>query len=162
MKNKRFFLVVAVVFLCGFFSVSEAEAQRRVRITEVDDINLGTWAGSSLSGDDPVCVYDQDGDQNYRVRITDNSTITPSNFRLENAARTAEIPFTVYWGETPSPGTTLVTDGNELNASGANTSSQTCGGGDSANFKVDLNNSDLAAVPAGTYSSRLTLRVRKD
>lgn len=140
-----------------FVSSLAFAAADKVRITNVADINLGNWTMSSMTGNDPVCVYHNNGISTYRVTATDNSTLTPSGFYLQNAGATAQIAYAVRWGNTPSPGTIPLADGVTLPASGANTANSNCGGGDSANFKIDINNSDLAAVPSGTYTATITL-----
>jgi hypothetical protein len=128
-----------------------------VRIVEVDNINLGTWGMTSMTGNDAVCVYRSNNNVNYTVNATDNSIITPSAFYFEDTtAHTSQIPFTLNWSNTTSPGTLALSDGVTRSATGANITSSNCGGGDSANFKIDVNNSAMAGVPAGTYKTTIT------
>lgn len=159
MKKKYFFATLCALSVL-LFSVEAFCQVNRVRIMEVDDLNLGNWPYSSMTGNDPVCVYRNNGINTYQTTVTDNSTISPATFNLENATRTAQIPYQLYWGNTPAPGTILLADGVTLPASGANITASNCGGGDSANFKVTINNSDLAAVPSGTYTATVTMVVR--
>ncbi len=153
---KKITLLIAAFYMLMSGPAFSAPGDK-VRISEVNDINLGNWALSSMSGNDPVCVYRNNSIPTYKVTATDNSTITPGNFYLQNAAATAQIRYSLNWGATPAPGAIPLADGVQLSTTGANLLQSSCNGGDSANFKVDINNSDLAAVPAGTYTATVTL-----
>jgi len=125
------------------------------------NLNLGTWAQSSMTVNDPVCIYRQTGGNAYRVTPSDNSTLIVTGFYMQNTGGTYSLPYSAYWGNTSAPGTIPMADTIPLNTTGANTVSQTCAsGGISANLRIDLANSDLAAVPAGTYRTTVTLVVQ--
>ena len=145
------------IFMAAFLALhpQAALAADNVRITEVDNINLGTWNISSVTGNDAVCVYRSAGGNTYKITATDNSTIIPGGFYLENGSN--KILYSLTWGNTPTPGSTVLNDGIQANASGAHTTSSSCGGGDTANIKVDINNSAMAGVPAGTYKATVTM-----
>jgi len=161
MKTKYSLPALLFFTLCLMAAAAYAVATQ-VRITKMTNVALGTWAFSSMTGNDDVCVYTNGGaDTSYHVTGTDNSTIMPAILALENAAFTWQIPYAAFWNNTVGPGgTTAMPDGVLIAATGANTASQPCGGGSDANYRIDVNNSDLAAVPAGTYSATLTLVVR--
>ena len=154
---KRFFRSAFIIIVVCLFSHVAFTAATKVRIMEADNISFGTWAQSSVSGNDPVCVYRNDGVSTYNITATDDSTITPGGFYLENSMHTNQVAYAVTWGNTPSPGSTVLSDGSTAAASGANTASSTCAGGDSANFKIDITNSALAAVPPGVYTATITM-----
>jgi len=150
-----------VAALSLFISVPAFTAPgTKVKISDLNDLDLGNWNFSSMTGNDPVCVYRNDGTNTYQVMATDDSTIAPASFALENTGRTAQIPYALYWSNTAAPGTTQLNDGVNSAASGADTSSSNCSGGDTANFKVSINNSDLAAVPSGTYTATVSLTIQ--
>jgi hypothetical protein len=152
--------VVLLGFLFCFPAHQGNTAPPLVDITSMSDFNLGTWDMSSdMTGNDPVCVYNTRA-TTYRVTATDNSTISPGEFRLENATGTAQLPYTVKWGETASPGTTVLQDGVAYSATGANMVSQTCGSGElSANLGITVAAADIQTLPAGTYTATVTVGV---
>jgi hypothetical protein len=156
MTRKRINSLLLLFVVC-MIPYTVIAAVTKVRIMEVDNISLGTWAYSSMTGNDAVCAYRNDGVGTYHITATDDSTITPGGFYLQNAADTQKIAYSLLWGNTPSPGSTSLADGVQASGSGANTSSNNCSGGDSANLRVDINNSALAAVPNGTYTATVTL-----
>jgi len=151
-------LLFALCLLVAAQSPAFAAKPDKVRITSVADLNLGNWPSASMSGNNAACVYNS-ADTSYHVTATDNSTIKPSGFYLQNAGATAKILYSLYWGNSSSPGAIPMGDGVRISATGAATASQSCNGGTNANYKVTINNSDLAAVPAGTYTATITLSV---
>ncbi|MCE9507022.1 MAG: hypothetical protein K8R48_01735 [Alphaproteobacteria bacterium] len=154
--------LVFLVFLSCFPFHEGQAAPPLVRITGIDDLNLGTWdVSSDMTGNDPVCVYNTRA-ATYRVTATDNSTIEPGQFRLENTERTVQIPYTVQWAETASPGTGTVElqDGVVYGAGGANTLDETCRSGElSANLGITVAAVDMQTLPAGTYTATVTIGV---
>lgn len=130
------------------------------RLTNMNDINLGTWLGSTMTGNDPVCVYKSPtGNARYGVTGTDTSTITPGAFRLQNGANTVEIPYTVSWNQANTPGGSNLTDGASLTRDNADRSSQTCSGGTNANFRITVDNANIINKPSGVYTTTLTFVV---
>src|ERR1035437_162496 len=108
MTIKRFFrssFIIIVVCLLSHGAFTEAVT--KLQISEVNEISFGTWNLSSVSANDPVCVYKDDGITTYHINATDNSTIAPAGFYLENSAKTKQVAYTVTWGNTPSPGSTV-------------------------------------------------------
>jgi hypothetical protein len=151
--------IIMLAVLLTVFHVSASHAT--VRITNMNDIALGSWNGSSSpTGNDAVCVYKSTANGSYTVTGTDNSTITAAQFRLENAAHTVEIPYTINWSSTSSPGAGLMTDGTGFGATGANKTSQTCAGGRDANFKIDVTAASLNNKPAGSYTATVSFLVQ--
>ena len=133
-----------------------------VRITDMDDFAFGSYSGSgALEADDNICVY-HNGDGNYKVTITDDTTGSPSGFAVEGPL--GDIPMEVKWNDAPSTtGSTLITYGVALAATNANTESENCAtGGLSANMQVDLAEANIQAAPAGAYSSTIVVLVEPD
>ncbi len=120
-----------------------------VRISNLNDIALGTYAGVNMTGSDPVCVY-RNITGNYA--ITANSTNGTGVFQL-NDAGTSTIPYAVTWGGT------AVTDNTALTTqTGASTTSTTCGGGTNVTVAVNVLATDIeAATATGTHSDVLVL-----
>jgi hypothetical protein len=155
--NARIFFSL-IPFLFATFHSAYAQ---NMRISNMNDINLGTWTpATAMTGNDPVCVYRSSGGDKYSVTGTDNSTLTPAQFRLQNSAGTVEIPYTVKWSNTAAAGTLAMTDGSALNASNADRKSQSCTSGLKANFRIDVTAAALSGKPAGTYTTTVRFVVR--
>lgn len=130
------------------------------RVTSLADINFGTYSGTgALSGNQDICVFTNDATRNYRIMLTDNTTMSPSAFSVQNSGATTSIPFSVRWnGTTGTTGNTLVTYNTPLAVGGANVQSTDCSiGGKSANIAIDFLAADLQMVPSGLYSSTITV-----
>lgn len=136
------------------------------RITGLAAFAFGTrniGDGDADSNDD-VCIF-HNGDGSYKVNITDDSTGgTGAGFNVENAGDSAVISYNVFFNDvTGTVGEAAITDGtNSAAQSGANTASQTCGGGNSANIHVVIPGANLDAAAAGAYDSELTIVVDAD
>lgn len=157
-------IFMLVLFLASLTILSPSTAfAQQFKISNMDDINLGTWVpATAMTGNDSVCIYKSIiGNTNYKVTGTDNSTITPTQFRLQNAANTVEIPYTVNWSNTSSPGTNLLTDGTVFNTNNAVKTSLTCAGVMNANFKIDVTAANLDMKPAGTYTATVSFLINK-
>jgi hypothetical protein len=130
-----------------------------VSITDVQNLNLGTFTGSGdLSADDSVCVYTNLPAATYKITASGNGD--DSAFTIKSVSDVT-IPYEVYWNDQPSPGGTELTSGlASATQSGANTSSQTCDGdGNNANFRVRILEEHLAASPPAVYTGTLSLLV---
>ena len=148
--DKLFTLLFVLIPSVGLTAASQ------FRIQGVADLDLGSRNYSSLSANEPVCVYRSDN-SNYKVRALSDASI--SGFYLEDPWGSANIPFSVMWGNTAAAGTNALSEGVNFSATGANTRSTSCNGGSNANIKLVVNNSGMAAVPAGTYTTVMTVTV---
>jgi len=146
-----------------FFVVLCARAgwAQQYQVSNLNDINLGSWSGSgNMTGNDPICVYKSSGGSAaFGVTGTDNSTITPGSFMFENAARTVQIPYALRWSNTATAGTGAMSDGVRRAGTGANRTSTTCGGTPNKNFSILVTSTNLPSVPAGTYTTTVSLMV---
>jgi hypothetical protein len=125
-----------------------------VRITGVGNLDFGNYTGGSApSLYEPVCVYTNDASGNYKV--TARGTGASYAFTVDDG-NGHTIPYSVSWDDF-SATISLSPDTASTTRSGANTSSQTCGGGNSARFQVSFTASALLSKPAGTYTGTLTL-----
>lgn len=128
-----------------------------VRITGLTDINLGTYAGVDVSGTDALCVYrNVTGD--YSITAGSTNTDAVGTFKLKGAGADY-IPYSVDW--THSGGTVALTEGTQdATATGANTTSTTCGGGTNHSVAVTVLATDAdAATAVGAYTDTLVLTV---
>lgn len=127
-----------------------------VRISNLNDIPLGTYAGVTMTGSDAVCVY-----RNITglYRITANSGNGAGAFELEDgAAVPSVIPYTVTWGGTAMAENTALTG-----QTGASTTSATCGGGTNTTFAVSVLATDIeAATATGLHSDTVTLTLTSE
>jgi len=131
-----------------------------VRITDVQNLNLGTFTGSGdLVADDSVCIYTNLAAATYKVTAVGNGLA--SAFTLKNAANDI-IPYSVFWNDQPnaSGGVELSTGVASGTQDGANTNSQTCvGPGNNANFRVRVLEASLLASPPEVYTGTLSLLI---
>lgn len=130
-----------------------------VRITGISDRAFGTWNGSStMDSNDDVCIYTNKAAATYYITATGSGT--GGAFELDDGSSNV-LPYHVYYNDVT--GTTgeveQTTAIKSAQQSGADTSSQTCGGGNNANYHVRIVNTDLLVVPSGTYTGTLTIVV---
>ena len=137
------------------FTVTGEAAGNSVRVYGLSDMS-GTWNGSGdATNNDDVCLYSSDGSYDILVEGPTDS----GNYVLESGAN--KIPITVYWNDdTGTTGRTTLNSADDPSvsgATGADTSSQTCSGGNTANISWKALESDLQTKPAGTYSATMTI-----
>ncbi len=150
------YLLIFCIIIFSFPALAQ-----QVRISNMDAFNFGMWTGGTLRADDPTCVYKSSGNNRYVITVTDNSTITPNAFHLENPTRTIEIPFEVRWRNRPTSGGSVVSYGVPTSKRRANQNSELCTvGGLSSNLRVRILRADLEAAPGGYYSSELQILVQ--
>jgi hypothetical protein len=127
-----------------------------VRISDLEDIDLGTFDGVSMSGADDVCVWS----------TTRAYTITASgdggSFTLTGGTSGDTLAYSVEWAE--SAGATSgvqLASGAALTGRTTTATSASCNGGNTPNAAVivEVGDGDLAAAPADTYTGTLTLVV---
>lgn len=130
-----------------------------IRVSQLDDIDLGSYAGVDITASESLCVFRGAGG-GYAVTVTGSGA--GGDYILLNGI--SEVPFALGWddgsGVAPlSPGVPLL---GRLNTFSANDS---CNNGASNNvtltvtvFAADL---DLAALP-GTHSGVITILVEME
>jgi len=157
MNIKMLKLLISALFMMSI-ATRPAMAQL-VRLTYMDATNFGVWSGSgNLVQNDSTCVYRDTGRPRYRVTGTDNSTITPGAFHLENPTHTIEIPYQVKWRSNTSNGGKTLPYGSPINRKNANQLSQTCAiDGLTSNMRIRIRTADLQAAPASSYSAEVTI-----
>lgn len=146
---------IAETISTGSVDVS-LEVPPLVRISDLEDIDLGTFAGGALAGRDDVCVWS----------TTRAYTITASGtgvgFELSGAASGDTLAYSVEWADNAgeTSGATM-SSGTALTGRTANATSPDCSAGSNPNATVivEVGEADLAAAAADTYSGTLTLVV---
>ena len=136
-----------------------ATVNNLVQITNLNDIDLGTFTGTgNLTGNDTLCIY-RNGSGTYQITATGSGT--GSAFTVTDGSNT--LPYTVDYTSDllGTPTTTTMSTGSALTGqAGVDSASTTCaGGGDNAQVDITISNADLTSAPAGAYSGTLTLVV---
>ena len=128
-----------------------------IRVSQVDDILLGTFNGFDITATESLCVFRASGG-NYGVTVTGSGA--GGAFELNNG--TSVIPFSVSWndGTGASPltaGALLSTQVNSV------TGTDTCNNGAINNATLGINllaaDVDLFASTPGAHSGTLTILV---
>ena len=130
-----------------------------VRISNLQDIDLGTFGGTDASGFSPACVY-RNATGNYQITASGDGAA--SAFELSDLlGGTATVPYSVTWDDGSASGAQSLASGVALTGlTGADTSSDTCGTtGNNGTVVVTVTAASAAALPAGDYAGTLTLVV---
>lgn len=129
-----------------------------VQITQVDDINLGTFDGvNDINAVDTLCVYRNSGGA-YGVTVTGSGN--GGAFTVENSG--SVIPFSVTWND--GNGAQPVSPGNLIGGLGNSyVGDSSCAGGANNNaiLGVQVLANDIlgAATTTGTHTGILTIMV---
>jgi hypothetical protein len=127
-----------------------------VIITDLDDMDLGTWTGASeLSDESKHCVAATDKD----FSIVATGSGVGGAFSVTNGA--AEIPFQVYYKEKKNADRIQLTAGSasyNFKGNKIKKKSPYCKNGKQI-VEVRMQGADMAKVPAGAYSGTLSLVV---
>lgn len=128
-----------------------------ILISQVDDIDLGSYSGTDMQASDSLCVYQTAG-ASYAISALGSG---PSgSFAISNGS--VDIPLHLSWDdgiskETLAPGAIL------SGRTSANSGSASCNSGaaNNATLEVTIMETDILAnnVSAGSYSGTLTLIV---
>lgn len=129
-----------------------------IRISDIDDFIFGSHTGlgtTSPSLTDDICIY-RNSTGNYQV--TASGSGSGGDFTLSNGADT--MTYTAQWndgnGFNPlQPNTPLSNQGNVFNSN----INCNAGSANNASLKIDIDNSELQSVPAGTYQGVITIMV---
>lgn len=124
-----------------------------IQISNLNDINLGTWSGSGdMTGNDENCVWSTT--RGYNLTATGSGAANA--FTITDGSNT--IAYSVAWDDVDT-NDQAVTSGDALAGQATDALTTNCLGGDTANVTVTVAEADAAAAPAGSYSGTLTLVV---
>ncbi len=166
-------LVLGAVFLFGAMSVFSATdgslgttssgvsslsitKVNSVKITGVEDIAFGSVVAAPNKSSFDVCIYSTTGSYNIRASSANG---TGTNFRLHSSGN--YIVYDVEWNNAAS-GTSGTNQDHNVTSStltGADSSSQSCGGGDNARVFVEVDGTSFNSAAIGTYTDTLTLLI---
>ena len=156
MKTLRPLFTLSLFTLVGLFlSLSSAHAQQ-VRISGMQSVNFGQWAsGGGVTANFDICTYRTAAPANYD--ITPSGTGTAGALTLTNGTDT--LVYKVRFNDSTGTGGNTEIFANTAESFGnADTTDNTCSGGDTANVQVFIEAADLQALPAGgIYTGTLSL-----
>lgn len=132
-----------------------------VRISNIADINLGTYDGvaATMSYNESYCVYTNTGD--YTITPSSTPGSSPTSYAL--TAGSNQIEYSLRISDTANAATGPPLANGET--SGVLTASQTmpfsltCDDAYNASVYIEISGSELQSKPSGTYSGTLTLQV---
>ena len=133
----------------------------KLKVSNLDDTALGTFAGADLSATETICVY---FNQDAPYQITFDSNDTPGTFELSDGVNNIPYSFTYDDG---TNGATAVVAGTPLTGRDlANNNATTGADDDCATIAADNGTIDFTALatditgnPNGTYSETLNITV---
>ena len=129
----------------------------RVQITGLDDIALGTYAGSGdLSGEALFCVY-RNGTGLYDLKAS-SAHAEAGVFRAAGSGEFIDYAVKVDEDTDPSDGI-LVDSGTAETGLTGHASATDCGGSNNASLQVSFSEADLQAASTSNYADTITLLV---
>ena len=137
----------------------------KLKVSNLDAIDMGTFSGSDMTGADTLCVYFNQGGA-YQVTVDSNDV--PGTFELDNAGTT--IPYTLEWDDgvaglqalTAGTALTGLDIGGNDSSTGADDDCVTVGA-DNATIQADAAAADiLAAGTNATYTEEVSILVEPD
>ncbi len=147
----------AAIILCALILLDASTTSALVQITQVGNVNFGTWSGGSLSPHTVnVCIYNSDAPGSYAIKASGSG---PSfSFKIRRGSTSDYIDYEVDWQASGGGWSSLTANVTSGTFSGA---SQVigCGGGSNASYRISISESELLSVSAGSYSGSLTLEL---
>lgn len=136
------------------------EVPELIQITQLQDIDLGSWnATSDMQATRDFCVF-RNGYGSFALTATGNND-SGGDFRVSSGAN--NIPYSLAFSQ--NAGWYAATPGNALgsNITGfTGESLRDCGGGSSHSLRVSVNETDLGTAQEGTYTDTVTVLVQPD
>jgi len=129
-----------------------------VRITGLSPMTGNTYVpGSAVTDSTTACIY-RNGSTGYQITMNGQNDNATDFFLNDGGAN--DVVYNVSF--TGNAGATPMTPNAIAPFAGADTASETCGGGNNALISVSIPETDptdngLAEVPAGTYTDELTI-----
>lgn len=131
----------------------------KVRITNLDDINLGTWDGvSAQSGGDDVCVWST----TRSYKLTAKGSGDNNAFTLRGPGRGSVLAYTPSWSYDGQAAAATLVSGQDLTGQATNAKSATCNanGDKLAHLTINISSDELQRNGViDNYQGVLTLTV---
>ena len=134
----------------------------KLKVSNLDDTSLGTFAGANLNATETICVY---FNQVAPYQITFDSNDTPGTFELSDGVN--NIPYSMTFDDgingaqavvAGTPITNRNSQGNDA-VTGANDDCATVPVGDNGTIAFTALATDITGNPNGTYSETLNITV---
>lgn len=125
-----------------------------VRISNLGDIVLGTFAGVDASGTSAACIY-RNSATTYQITASGNGTANA--FTLTDG--TGTVGYSVTYADGATVADSMSSGIALVGQDGADTDVDCAATGNNALIGVTVAAADAAALPAGSYSGTLTLVV---
>ena len=128
-----------------------------VRISGLSPMTGNTYTpGAAVTDSTTACIY-RNGSANYQITI-DGQNDNATDYFLSDGVN--DVVYSVSFNDGTT--TTTMVPSTAAPFTGANTASETCGGGSNATISVSIPETDptdngLAEVPAATYIDELTI-----
>lgn len=134
-----------------FLLVPTGALAQTLRLSVANSIDLGRWVGiGDKVGESDVCVHNSAG-SGYSITAS-----AGGSYQLSGTNGT--IVYEVGFSDTLPPGTyTTLPHGSARSFSGADQSSQTCGGGYNARVRITVTEATLSSARPGNYTGTVTL-----
>jgi hypothetical protein len=124
------------------------------RISRLDNI-VYNWIGGDVSVSESFCVFSST--RLYTIQAN-SANGTGTTFRMTNAGNGQFVPYEVDWTDTGGTADNM-DHGVPLASQATTANSVTCNNGDNTTLTVRMLGTDIASVPAATYTDTLTLVV---
>lgn len=125
-----------------------------VRISNLSDIILGTFAGTDATGTSDACIY-RNSATTYQITASGNGTANA--FTLTDG--TGTVGYSVTYADASATPVSMSSGIALTGQDGADSDVDCAGTGDNAEIGVTVTAADAAALPAGNYAGTLTLVV---
>lgn len=125
-----------------------------VRISNLGDILLGTFAGTDATGSSAACIYRNSA---TTYQITASGDGTANAFTLSDG--TGTVPYSVTYADASATPVSVASGIALTGQDGADTDVDCAVTGNNASIGVTVSAADAAALPAGNYTGTLTLVV---
>lgn len=125
-----------------------------VRISNLGDILLGTFAGADATGSSAACIYRNSA---TTYQITASGDGTANAFTLTDGTNT--VDYSVTYEDAAATPVSMASGIALLAQDGADTDVACLNTGNNAEIGVTVASADAAALPAGNYAGTLTLVV---
>lgn len=140
----------------------QVEGGSDVRISGLDDIDLGRYGGANtgdISATESFCVYSSNSD--YRLSVSSMNQNGNGDFYLSSSQTGDAIPMTLRFDDSASAVSGMPVGNQSLKGRG-NSSAEDCGGSDNASLNFSIMEEDLRASSSGIYSDTVILLVEPE
>ncbi len=129
-----------------------------VRVSSVNDVNLGYYNSVDIQREETFCVYSNNNNASYEISVSSPNQDVGGQFYLKNVSDTASVPYALSFNDEALGGAGALV-GLAAIAGNGNNSSSTCSGADNAKLTIDVLAADMDGVVSDDYSDTLTILV---